>query len=58
MRLLVDEGVDSPIVARLKDDGHQVTYVAEMAPGIPDEEVLDLANQQQAVLITTDKDFG
>ena len=58
MRLLVDEGVDGPIVARLRNDEHQVWYVAEMAPGIPDEAVLDLANQEQAVLITADKDFG
>jgi predicted nuclease of predicted toxin-antitoxin system len=29
-----------------------------MDPGIPDEEVIRLANQQPAILITADKDFG
>ena len=33
-------------------------YVAEMEPGIPDDVVLDLANEQSDVLLTADKDFG
>ena len=58
MRLLADEGVDAPTVARLRADGHDVTYVAELAPGITDEAVLDLANAESRVLLTADKDFG
>lgn len=58
MRLLADEGVDAPTVARLRADGHDVTYVAELAPGITDEAVLDLANAELRVLLIADKDFG
>ena len=58
MKLLADEGVDARIVARLRTDGHDVTYVAELAPGIADEAVLELANAEARVLATTDKDFG
>lgn len=58
MKLLADEDVDGPIVARLRQDGHDVDYVAEMKRGISDEEVLGDANQNQALLITADKDFG
>lgn len=58
MKLVADENVDGPVVARLREDGHEVDYVAEMAPGIGDDEVLDYANGRQALLITTDKDFG
>lgn len=58
MNLVADEGVDRPIVERLRNDGHQVWYVAEMAPGIGDEEVLSLANNESALLMTSDKDFG
>ena len=43
MRLLADEGVDRQIVERLPKDGHEVTYVAEMSPGIPDEVVLTIS---------------
>jgi hypothetical protein len=36
MTFLADEGVDRQIVERLRLDGHQVAYVAEMSPGIMD----------------------
>jgi len=58
VNLLADEGVDAPIVARLRGDGHDVVYVAELAPGIGDEAVLELAREEGRVLVTTDKDFG
>jgi predicted nuclease of predicted toxin-antitoxin system len=46
------------VVDRLRNDGHDVLYVAELSPSIPDEEVLQQANAQGALLITADKDFG
>ena len=46
------------IVERLRADGHDVTYVAEMSPSITDDEVLDLANAKACTLVTGDKDFG
>jgi predicted nuclease of predicted toxin-antitoxin system len=58
VRLLADEGVDSQTVARLRDEGHDVAYIAELSPGISDDTVLDLANAEARVLLTTDKDFG
>lgn len=58
MNFLADESVDGPIVTRLRQDGHQVEYVAEMQPGISDDRVLVLANQEGSLLITADKDFG
>ncbi|HEX5726663.1 MAG TPA: DUF5615 family PIN-like protein [Longimicrobiaceae bacterium] len=58
MIFVCDEGVDRTIVLRLREDGHDVLYVAEMAPGIPDEEVLREANARGAILVTLDKDFG
>ncbi len=58
MKILADEGVDRPVVERLRQSGHRVWYVAEMEPGISDEVVLDLANREGAILLTADKDFG
>jgi len=58
MRLLADESVDAPIVTRLRSDGHRVDYVAEMAPGLSDDVVLDHASRGGAILLTADKDFG
>ncbi|GIW42747.1 MAG: hypothetical protein KatS3mg077_0029 [Candidatus Binatia bacterium] len=58
MKILADEGVDRPVVERLRQDGHEVRYVAEIEPGISDDNILDLANREGAVLLTADKDFG
>ena len=58
MNFLADESVDRRIVDRLRQDGHLVGYVAEMEPGISDDTVLDLANQEATLLLTADKDFG
>ena len=58
MRLLADEGVDAAIVARLRFDGYDVVYVAELSPGITDDAVLELANAEERILMTADKDFG
>ena len=58
MKLLADEGVDSAIVSRLRSDGHDVVYVTELSPGITDEAVLELANADERIPMTADKDFG
>ncbi|MGA2026984.1 MAG: DUF5615 family PIN-like protein [Syntrophobacteraceae bacterium] len=51
MNFLADEGVDFPVVQRLRGDGHEVLYVAEMDPGISDEKVLAAANDKNALLL-------
>jgi len=58
MNLLADEGIDKQIVDRLRQDGHVVVYIAEAAPSITDDVILAMANQQEALLVTRDKDFG
>ena len=58
MNLLADESVDGPIVERLRQQGHDVVYVAELSPSINDDQVLRHANERGALLLTADKDFG
>ena len=58
MNLVADEGVDRAVVERLRHDGHEVVYVAELSPSVTDEEVLRQANARRAILLTADKDFG
>lgn len=58
MNFVADESVDRPVVEHLRRDGHQVSYVAELGPGMLDDDVLNLANQEAALLLTADKDFG
>jgi predicted nuclease of predicted toxin-antitoxin system len=58
LNFVADEGLDCQIVERLRRDGHLVSYIVEMDAGISDEAVLQLANSQNALLLTSDKDFG
>lgn len=58
MTFVADEGVDSAVVSVLKMVGYDVLYIAEAAPGLTDGEVLELANAQNTLLLTADKDFG
>lgn len=58
MRFLVDE-CSGPFVAKyLEDLGHDVYSVYEKARGIDDETVLQIAQNENRILITNDKDFG
>ena len=58
MKFLIDESVEKPIVNWLKNQKYDVKYVAESFPGITDEEVIKIANSEDRILITNDKDFG
>ena len=58
MKFVADENVDLPVLARLRNDGHEIYAVIEMSAGVSDDEVLKQANRQGVVLLTSDKDFG
>jgi predicted nuclease of predicted toxin-antitoxin system len=58
MNFVADESLDRPVVERLRHEGNDVVYVAELAPGISDDEVLQQANDRKALLMTADHDFG
>jgi len=58
MKIGADEGVDRQIVEKLRSENHKVIYIPELAPGIKDDEVLCLADDEGLVLLTADKDFG
>jgi predicted nuclease of predicted toxin-antitoxin system len=58
MRWLADECVAAAVVALLRADGHDVVYVAEVAAGLSDTDVVKLALQENRLLLTEDKDFG
>ena len=55
---LADENVDLNIVGLLRQEGFLVHAIAEMAPSIADPQVLAIAVEQNAVILTEDKDFG
>ena len=58
MKFLADECCDAPLVAGLREDGHDVLFVMESARGADDETVLRRAAADERILLTEDKDFG
>ena len=57
-KLLADENVPIEAVKALKRRGVNIVSVTEFSPGLSDREVLDLANREDMILVTFDKDFG
>lgn len=58
MKLLADENVDGAVVERLRGEGYDVAYVADLDRGITDENVVTWARDAGRVLLTEDTDFG
>lgn len=58
MRLLANENFPKEAVEALQQHGHDVVWVRTHCPGISDREVLSLAQSENRILLTFDKDFG
>ena len=58
MRLLVDENVARDIIDWLRTSGHDVTWASEMQPGALDEQWAAIAEREDRIVLTQDKDFG
>ena len=58
MDFLADESCAGPVIRALREAGHDLIAIAEVAKGATDEQVLELAVKQKRVLITEDRDFG
>jgi hypothetical protein len=58
VRLLANENIPRAAVAALIAAGHDVAWVRQAAPGMPDPEVLAMAEREKRILVTFDNDFG
>lgn len=58
MKIVADESVDFRIVVALRSEGYDVWAIVEEDPSITDRQVLSIAFDQNALLLTEDKDFG
>ena len=55
---LADESLDFRIVTHPRKNDYEVEAIVELKPSIKDEEVLKMAKEMDAILLTEDKDFG
>lgn len=58
MNFVADESCAGPVIQALRQAGHDVMAIAEVAKGATDEHVLERALKEGRVLITEDLDFG
>lgn len=59
MRFLLDENADYPLAAFLASLGHDVTTIVDdYTRSTEDPDVLAIANKENRIVITNDKDFG
>jgi predicted nuclease of predicted toxin-antitoxin system len=56
--IVADECVEEEIIARLRDNNIRILSIRESHSGIKDVEVLAIAVENSAFLLTEDKDFG
>ncbi|MEO1515355.1 MAG: DUF5615 family PIN-like protein [Bacteroidota bacterium] len=57
-KLVIDESVGYELVKILKEANFDLLSILETNPGVDDEKVLEIAFQEEAILLTEDKDFG
>lgn len=58
MRIFTDENVPGSVLSWLRATGHDVTSAADLGMGDSDTRWLTLAESEQRLLLTSDKDFG
>ena len=58
MRVLADENVDGVLVRFLRNQGHDIFWMAESGPGTGDAKIVSIAQSEGRVILTFDRDFG
>src|SRR6184192_4439104 len=59
MKFLFDQSADFRLIPHLRHLGHDVHVISrDYPPGLPDEDVLEIARKEKRVLIVADRDFG
>jgi len=58
MKWLADENIPSGAIAFLRQRRQEVFSVAKLAPGAPDQRVIQIAVERQCILLSFDRDLG
>jgi predicted nuclease of predicted toxin-antitoxin system len=57
MKIIIDESVTIAL-NDLERQGFELYYIGRQAAGIDDLDIVELANDEIAIIVTEDKDFG
>ncbi len=58
MKFITDENLGVKVPRYFRSLGYDVISATEVALSKPDTDILDIANKENRILLTTDKDFG
>jgi predicted nuclease of predicted toxin-antitoxin system len=58
LKFLADEGFSFEITSLLREMGCDVKWIGDSTPGISDRDVYKIAQEDNRVILTDDKDFG
>lgn len=58
MRFLANENLPMPSILMLREKGIDVTSILESYPSITDAEVVAIAQNENLIILTYDKDYG
>jgi len=59
MKFLFDQSADFRLMPHLRELGHDVAAISRNYPhGLPDEDVLAIAREEERILVVADRDFG
>lgn len=58
MTFLANENFPFPSIEILRTAGYKVISISEVAPGIADDQVIEHARKENAIILTFDKDYG
>jgi predicted nuclease of predicted toxin-antitoxin system len=58
IKFLADVNVEKPIVDYLLKQGYDIKWIPDYDCEMSDEELVQMANEEQRILITNDKGFG
>lgn len=58
MHLLLNENIPLSSALVLREAGHDVSAITERCPGIADAVVMQIAHDEQRIIVTFDRDYG
>ena len=58
LKFLADVNVEKSVIDLVRETECDIIWIAETNLAMRDNEILDLANKEDRILITNDKDFG
>ncbi len=58
IKFLANVNVEKPLIDFLNEKGFDIKWVTNIDKRMPDDRVCELANSEQRIIITNDKDFG